>query len=67
MQKKVTIKVDEQVYKGLCKIAGRNRISGFIKSLVLSPAAGKSLEAAYRRMAREEAREKEACNGPRPR
>lgn len=60
MQKKVTIKVDEPVYKGLCKIAGRNGISGFIKSLVHPPATGNSLEAPYRRMAREELIEKEA-------
>jgi predicted CopG family antitoxin len=60
MQKKVTIKVDEQVYKGLRKIAGRHPVSRFIKSLVRPQVAGKSLEATYRRMAGEEAREKEA-------
>ena len=61
MQKKVAIKVDEQVYKGLCKIAGRHHIGSFIGSLVRPP-AGKGLEAAYRRMAREESREREALD-----
>ena len=56
MQKKVAIKVDEQIYKGLCKIAGRHHIGSFIGSLVRPPVGGKGLESAYRRMAREEER-----------
>ena len=62
MQKKVAIKVDEQVYKGLCKIAGRHHVGSLIGSLVRPPVVGKGLEAAYRRMAREEAREREALD-----
>jgi hypothetical protein len=62
MHKKVAVKIDEQIYKGLCKVAGRQHVGSFIESLVRRPVAGKGLEAAYRRMAREEAREREALD-----
>jgi hypothetical protein len=60
MQKKLTITVDERVYAGLQTIVGRRRISQFIESLVRPYVIGKDLEAAYHRMAQEEAREAEA-------
>lgn len=60
MQKKLTITVDADVYKGLHAVVGRRRISRFIESLVRPYVLGKHLDAAYRQMAKEEARETEA-------
>ena len=60
MQKKLTITVDERVYNGLHTVIGRRRISQFIESLVRPYVLGKDLEAAYRQMAQDEAREAEA-------
>lgn len=60
MRRKLTITVDEGVYKGLHAAIGRRRISRFIESLVRPHVVGKDLEAAYRQMAKEEAREAEA-------
>ena len=60
MQKKLTITVDERVYDGLHAVIGRRRISRFIESLVRPYVLPKDLEAAYRQMARDEAREAEA-------
>ena len=60
MQRKLTITVDERVYKGLHASVGRRRISRFIESLVRPYVVGKDIEAAYQQMAKEEAREAEA-------
>ena len=60
MQKKLTITLDERVYAGLHSVVGRRRISRFIESLVRPHVIGKDLEAAYKQMARAEAREAEA-------
>jgi hypothetical protein len=60
MQKKLTITLDEQVYDGLYKVVGRRRISRFVESVVRPHVIGKDLEASYRQMAQEEAREAEA-------
>jgi hypothetical protein len=60
MQKKLTITVDERVYRGLHSVVGRRRISRFVESLVRPHVIGKDLEAAYRQMAKDEAREAEA-------
>jgi len=60
MQKKLTITLDRRVYDGLHAVVGRGRISQFIESLVRPHVIGKDLEAAYREMARDEAREAEA-------
>lgn len=60
MHKKLTITLDERVYDGLHKVVGRRRISRFVESLVRPHVIGKDLEAAYRQMAQEEAREAEA-------
>ncbi|MBI4611775.1 MAG: addiction module antitoxin [Candidatus Rokubacteria bacterium] len=60
MHKKLTITLDERVYDGLHKVVGRRRISRFVESLVRPHVIGKELEAAYRQMAQEEAREAEA-------
>lgn len=60
MQKKLTITVDEQVYDGLHRVVGQGKISQFIESLVRPHVVKNSLEAAYREMAVDEARESEA-------
>ena len=60
MQKKLTITVDEQVYEGLHNTIGQGKISKFIESLVRPHVVKSDLEAAYREMALDEARENEA-------
>ena len=60
MQKKLTITLDEQVYEGLYRVVGRRRISQFIESLVRPHVLREDLEAAYREMALDGAREREA-------
>ena len=60
MQKKLTITLDERVYEGLHATIGRRRISRFIETLVRPHVIDKDLDAAYKEMARDEAREAEA-------
>lgn len=60
MRKKLTITVDEQVYEGLHEVVGRQRISRFIEDLVRPHVLSADLEAGYRDMARDEAREADA-------
>jgi hypothetical protein len=60
VQKKLTITLDERVYRGLHAVVGRRRISQFIEGLVRPHVIGKDLELAYQEMAREESREAEA-------
>ena len=60
MQKKLTITIDEEVYKGLHNAIGKRRISRFIEELVRPHVSPQSLEDAYAEMARDEDREAEA-------
>jgi hypothetical protein len=60
MPKKLTITLDQQVYEGLHRVIGRRKISQFIESLVRPHVIGADLEAGYRQMAEDEAREAEA-------
>jgi len=60
MQKKLTISIDEQVYKGLHAVIGRRRISRFIEDLVRPYVINRELEDAYKQMAHDEEREAEA-------
>ena len=60
MQKKLTISIDEMVYFGLHDVIGKRKISKFIESLVRPYVIDKSLANAYREMAKNEDREKEA-------
>jgi hypothetical protein len=60
MQKKLTITLDENVYDGLQRVVGPGHISRFIESLVRRYVLAKDLDAAYRQMAADEAREAEA-------
>lgn len=65
MQKKLTITVDEQVYEGLHSVVGRRNIS-HINSLVRPHVLRSDLDAGYKEMAQDEAREAEAlewCEG----
>jgi len=60
MHKKLTITVDEQVYEGLHRVIGRQRISQFIETLVRPHVLSSELVSAYRQMSMEEKRETEA-------
>lgn len=60
MQKKLTITIDEHVYRGLHDIVGRRRISRFIEKVIRPYISRPHLEAAYKEMAADEAREAEA-------
>ncbi len=60
MHRKLTITLDEGIYEGLHSVVGRRRISRFIESLVRPHVLTRDLHAAYRKMARDEAREAEA-------
>ena len=56
----MTITVDEDVYAGLYRVIGRQRISRFLNELA-RPHTRSGLEEAYRAMAEDEEREREAA------
>lgn len=60
MHKKLTITIEEDVYKGLHKELGPRRISQFIEDIVRPHVVKKDLAAAYTEMAKDEEREHEA-------
>lgn len=60
MHKKLTITVDEKVYRGLRHKIGPRRISQFIEDLVRPHVVSEDLAAAYSDMAEDEQREQEA-------
>jgi predicted CopG family antitoxin len=61
MQRKLTITIDDEVYRGLHHKVGRGNISGFIEGLVRPHVTdGDALLASYREMAADEEREREA-------
>jgi hypothetical protein len=60
MLKKLTITVDEEVYKGLHRVIGRRRISRFLNDLARPHVLDEGLEEGYRAMAADEAHEREA-------
>jgi predicted CopG family antitoxin len=62
MQRKLTITVSEDVYEGLHKVVGRRRISRFLDDLARPHVVTPDLEAAYREMAADESRERDALN-----
>jgi predicted CopG family antitoxin len=62
MQKKLTITVDEEVYKGLHKTIGPRKISKFVENLVRPHVVHPNLESAYADMARDKKREKDASD-----
>lgn len=60
MSKKLTITVDDEVYAGLHSVVGRRRISRFLNELARPHVTGRELAEAYRAMAADEQREREA-------
>lgn len=60
MRRKLTITVDEIVYRGLYRVVGQRHISRFIEDLVRPHVVVGDLEAEYRQMAADEASEAEA-------
>lgn len=60
MNRKLTITVSEDVYEGLHRRIGRGRISQFIERLARPHVVPDDIEAAYREMASDEARELDA-------
>jgi hypothetical protein len=60
VRKKLTLTIDEEVYKGLRKKIGPRNISWFIEELVRPHVMRPDLESAYAEMAKDEKREKEA-------
>jgi predicted CopG family antitoxin len=60
MSKKLTITVDDDVYEGLHSVVGRRRISRFLNDLARPHVMSGDLASAYRAMAADEEREREA-------
>ena len=60
MRKKLTITIAAEVYDGLYRRVGRRKISQFLESLARPHVVDADLEAEYRRMASDEARESDA-------
>ena len=60
MQKKLTITIDEEVYKGLHAVVGRGRISRFLEDLARPHVVSRDLDAVYKEMAADGVREAEA-------
>lgn len=60
MRRKLTITIATDVYEGLHRRVGRGKISRFLESLARPHVVDADLEAEYRRMASDEARESEA-------
>lgn len=60
MTKKLTITIDDEVYEGLYRHVGPRKISRFLENLARPHVIKSDLEAAYRSMAADEVREKEA-------
>lgn len=62
MQKKLTITVDEEVYKGLHKTIGSRKISKFVEGLVRPHVVRPNMELAYLQMSKDKKREEEALD-----
>ncbi|MEK7286293.1 MAG: addiction module antitoxin [Nitrospirota bacterium] len=60
MQKKLTITMDEEVYKGLHRVIGPRKIGKFIEGLVRPHVVRPNLESAYAQMASDKKREEDA-------
>jgi len=60
VQKKLTITINEEVYLGLHKVIGPRKISKFIEELARPHVLKHELESAYKEMAKDRVREKEA-------
>ena len=60
MQKKLTVTIDEEVYKGLRAVIGPRKISRFIEELVRPHVVKENMYIAYKEMANDHIRESEA-------
>ena len=60
MHKKLTVSIDEAVYKGLYDVIGKRHISQFLENLARPYVIRADLITAYQEMAANEAREQEA-------
>jgi hypothetical protein len=60
MSKKLTITVDDDVYRGLHSVVGRRRISRFLNDLARPHVISAEVVEGYRAMAADEEREREA-------
>jgi predicted CopG family antitoxin len=60
MHRKLTITVDEDVYKGLYAKIGRRKISSFLNQLARPLVVSEDIEAGYRAMAADQEHEAEA-------
>lgn len=60
-RRKLTITVEDSVYKGLHRIVGRRNISRFLNDLARPHVVRERLEEGYRAMAADERREAEAA------
>jgi predicted CopG family antitoxin len=60
MKRKLTITVSEAVYEGLHSRIGKRRISQFIEQLARPHVLSSDIEAAYREMAADQGRERDA-------
>jgi hypothetical protein len=61
----MTITLDEEIYDGLSRIAGRRRMSQYIEDLLRPHVTDAAIQEGYRAMAADAAREAEAqdwCN-----
>lgn len=61
MSKKLTITVEDEVYAGLHNVIGRRRISRFLNDLARPHVIRRDLAEAYRAMAADKEREREAA------
>ena len=60
MHKKLTITLDEKIYRALHNVFGPRKISPFIEGLIRPHVIDKDLYLAYQDMSHDEVREKEA-------
>lgn len=60
MHKKLTVSIDEEVYRGLYDVIGKRHISQFLENLARPYVIHADLMAAYQEMAANETREQEA-------
>ena len=59
-RRKLTITVEDSVYRGLQRVIGRRNISRFLNDLARVHVLSEQLDEGYRAMAKDEAREQEA-------
>ena len=58
--KKLTITIDDEVYRGLHTVIGRGNISRFLNNMARPHVVSSDIEAGYRAMAADKEREEEA-------